>query len=308
MGLGSGYSSLSGLGKTAAEELASDALNIATAYRPYQWGVNSTPVTITVPSAYVPPSSTTATIEASKTINSSGEATVVVNTNRAANPPTVYVFDAVMELDHDQQLRMTEHPVQTGADISSHAYLMPATLSMTVLMSDSVDQYASSGLASKTLSAITGATTAAKATPWTGNPSKSVSAYQQMIAIQATRAPLIISTRLRSYTNMMITSIQAPENYKTYGGAQMRITFGQIRTASISNSQPVVSARTQDTESTPLGSVTPTAVPATTTKQFNINDYGETVPVQQSQVQGATAWSSSITTGLSALSAVPGVH
>jgi hypothetical protein len=227
-------------------------------------------------------------VEASKTVNSNGVANVVVNTNATASVPVVYVFDAVMDADHDQVLRLTEHPVQTGADISSHAYLMPATLVLSILMSDSVGQYANETVDSN----IIGASASTKATPWSGNPSKSVSAYQQMIALQAARVPLTVSTKLRSYVNMMISSIQSSEDYKTYGGVRMRVAFSQIRTASISAAQPIISARTQDTEATPLGSVTPVPVPASTSKQFNINNYGGTVPVKQSQVQGAGDYSS----------------
>jgi hypothetical protein len=281
-------------------------------YRPPQWGLNTTPITITVPANYVPAANNSpASLNSTATLGSvvSGdEATIHVASNTTASVPVVYVFDAVMELDHDQQLRMTEHPVQTGADISSHAYLMPATLSMSILMSDSVDQYANTSTNTTTV----GASTATKATPWTGSPSKSVSAYQQMIALQAARVPLIISTRLRTYYNMMVTNVQAPEDYRSYGGVRMRLSFGQIRTATISQSQPVVSARTQDTDNTPLGSVTPIPVPAATTQQFNINNYGGVVPVKQSQVQGAGNYSSSntlVTSSITnALSSAPGVY
>src|SRR5690348_15645087 len=37
-------------------------------------------------------------------------------------PPQIYIFDAVLRVDHHQRLRITDHPVQTGANITDHAF------------------------------------------------------------------------------------------------------------------------------------------------------------------------------------------
>jgi hypothetical protein len=173
---------------------------------------------------------------------------------------TTYVFDAVLELEHEQRLEKTHHPVQTGADISSHAYLMPARCVMYILMSDAVDSYSHSAAnaVAKGNSIIT---------PWIGtSTSKSVNAYQTIIGLQAARQPLTVTTRLRTYTNMVITSVSPREDYKTIAGLRMRVEFEQIFTASVST-QPV-SARPNDTQSSGLGAVNPSQVPASTQSQF----------------------------------------
>jgi len=149
--------------------------------------------------------------------------------------PTSYVFDAVIRAEHAQDLRRTEHPVQTGASISDHAYIMPARLILDIGMSDAMDEY-SPGM-------------------WTGAPTKSVSAYQTMLALQYSRIPLTITTKLRSYTGMVIDSLSPEETAKTVAGLRMRVEFGQIFIAEISI--PSVSARPQDTGATNLGVVTP---------------------------------------------------
>ncbi len=161
---------------------------------------------------------------------------------------TNYVFDAVIRAAHEQELRRTEHPVQTGASISDHAYIMPARLILDVGMSDAMDAFFNPST-------------------WAGDPSKSVSCFQTLLALQFSRIPLQITTRLRTYKNMLIDSITPEETVKTVAGLRMRVEFGQIFMAQISI-QPN-SARPQDTGATNLGSVTPQP-PSASQQQQNI--------------------------------------
>ena len=218
---------------------------------------------------------------------------------------TSYVFDAVLLLEHNQSLEKTRHPVQTGADISSHAYLLPARLSMMVLMSDAVDQYAVAVAANQ----------ATTFTSWTGGSSKSVSAYQTLLALQAARAPLIITTRLNTYTTMLITALAPVETNQTVAGLRARVDFEQIFTAAFALTP--VSARTNDTQSTGLGAVQPAAPAATITNQYGIplvpaqaeaylgsnNMLGFVAQGNTCSVPGAGAYSSSPTSSLANLGA-----
>lgn len=224
-------------------------------WRPPQWAKPAM-VSVTVPPAA---NQTNATdINAAPVSPVNGVTTIAATVRHA----TTYVFDAVLALDHDQALAVTKHPVQTGASISSHAYLEPATLVLYVLMSDVAQQYAP---------AIPSAT--ANVYPWTGNPSKSVSAYLQVLALQALRVPLSVTTRLRTYKNMLITRIAPREDEKTITGARFRIEFSQIFLATTSITPPV-SVRPNDTDTTGLGPVSPSPVPATTQTQFGVHAYG----------------------------------
>jgi hypothetical protein len=163
---------------------------------------------------------------------------------------TTYVFDAVLELGHEQRLEKTHHPIQTGADISSHAYLMPARLSLDVGMTDALAAYTPSG-----------------AVPWAGSSSsKSVNAYQTMLSLQSARQPLTVTTRLRTYNNMVITNVAPREDYKTITGLRMRIELEQIFTAVISTTP--ITARPDTSDATNLGTVSPSAVPDSTQSQF----------------------------------------
>lgn len=220
-------------------------------WRPPQWSKPAM-VSITVPA-------TTQTTHSTATPITSGALFQGQSTSTApVSAPTTYVFDAVLRLNHSQRLTKTHHPVQNGADLSSHAYLEPAHLVMYVGMSDAMAAYAS-GLDS---------TQPPYVAAFTGNPSKSVSAYQQMLTLQAARQPLTVTTRLRTYNNMLITSIEPEEDSRTITGLRMRVEFEQIYTAVIVDTP--ASARSQDTNSTGLGVVNAQTPDATTTSQFGI--------------------------------------
>ena len=192
---------------------------------------------------------------------------------------TVYVFDAVLELEHEQRLEKTRHPVQSGADISSHAYLQPARCVMYVGMSDAMDSF-SSGYAGAGQSAALGGITATPSAvaPFSGaSSSKSVNAYETMLTLQVARQPLTVTTRLRTYANMLLVAVSPKEDAKTITGLRMRLEFEQIILATTSVG-PVVnseqgaptggSVRPDADTVTGLGQVSPSALSKTTQNQF----------------------------------------
>jgi len=119
-----------------------------------------------------------------------------------------YFFDAYLKIDHQRRLTVTEHPVQTGANISDHAYLMPAVVVMEIGMSDAMDAYESG--------------------QFQGDTSKSVSAYKTLERLHEARIPLTVVTRLGKYENMIIEDIHAPDEAKTQYGLKVTVTFKQI--------------------------------------------------------------------------------
>jgi hypothetical protein len=179
---------------------------------------------------------------------------------------TIYVFDVVIRAQHEQRLVRTRHPVQTGASISDHAYLEPARLTLDIGMSDVMSAYNAN---------------------WAGNQSKSVSAYQTLLALQYSRVPLQITTKLRTYFNMIIENPGAQETYKTFAGLRSVIEFGQIFVAKTNTVTD--SARPQDTNSTTLGGITPQP-PTAAQQQQDFTGTG--TGVVPSNAIGAGNWSS----------------
>lgn len=142
-----------------------------------------------------------------------------------------WFFDAFLRIDHTSRLKITEHPVQSGAAITDHAYLEPAELVMEIGMSD----------------------TARSLVDWqfTANKPRSEIAYQVLMELQAQRVPLQVMTKLKVYKNMLIEVIAAPEDYKTLYGLRTTVTLREIIVAEVKTVQ--ISARPQVTGSTQRG-------------------------------------------------------
>jgi hypothetical protein len=148
-----------------------------------------------------------------------------------------YFFDAVMRIEHDTTTRITEHPVQSGANLSDHAYQLPARVSLEINMSDAMDVFKPGQFSSFT--------------------TKSVSAYQQLLSFQKARLPLQVITRLNQYDNMLIEHISAPDDLSTFHGLHCVVSFRQILTAQVAPVMAVQSANKQVTDTTKKGEVQP---------------------------------------------------
>lgn len=153
-----------------------------------------------------------------------------------SNNSNYYFFDAIFHETHTTTVRMTEHPVQTGANIVDHAYMMPNRLSLEIGMSDAMQ------------SLVT--------TEWTGSYTKSVSAYQKLKELQKNRLPLTVHTRLNTYENMVIDSITTDDNFKTYHGLRATINMTQLLVAVVATVSS--SSDSQTTGTTSSGTVTVT--------------------------------------------------
>jgi hypothetical protein len=159
-------------------------------------------------------------------------ATIKTNISDGTN---YYFFDAVLHADHTTTVKATEHPVQTGANIADHAYMMPSRLILSIAMSDAMQSLNPAN--------------------WSKIPTKSVSAYRTLVNLQQSRVPLTILTRLNSYDNMIIEQINAPDDYKTIYGLKCTITLRQIMTGTVATTTTGTSSATQVTGSTNTGSV-----------------------------------------------------
>jgi len=221
------------------------------AWRPPQWqgGTGAQLYSITVPGrAY-----------------SQQEILTMDEANPSSNaPPTVYFFDAVLAADHDLSATPTKHPVQTGASSADHIILNAARLVLEVGMSDAMD------------SLVAGQYTSAK--------SRSVSAFQTFDGIRKARQLLVISTRLMTYSNMVITGLRAREDVRTAHAGKFVVTFEQMLMSTLATQN--VSARPQQTDSSPQGPL-PTDVPS----GGLVASYQVTPPATES-VPGAGTWSS----------------
>jgi len=149
-----------------------------------------------------------------------------------------WFFDAFIRQDHTRKLKMTEHPVQTGAAMVDHAYMEPVELTLTIKMSDAAE------------SIVPG--------QFTNRWSRSVAAYDVLKEIQAQRIPCQVLTRLELYSNMMIQAISIPDDFRTLYGLEAVVTMREIPVAEVKTVK--ISSAMQTTGSTTKGTVEPVEV------------------------------------------------
>lgn len=142
-----------------------------------------------------------------------------------------WFFDAFLRLDHTSKLTITTHPVQTGANISDHAYLEPKELTIEIGMSDTAKSLADN--------------------QFEGGWSRSVKAYEILRSLQASRIPMQVLTRLGVYQNMLIETITVPDDYRTLYGLRATITMKEILVATVQTVK--ISSNPHITDSTNRG-------------------------------------------------------
>jgi hypothetical protein len=243
---------LSNLQTTVVGSALNTVESLVGPYRPPQWSGPATTF-ITVPgtsAAQISPANLGSGISYTGTTTPANTAlggvpTFGVSTAPSVTPDVMYVFDAVLSVEHTQEMEITQHPVQSGADISDHAYQKPFRMTMDIGMSDVMDSYV--------------------AGQWSGSSSKSINAYQTMLLLERSRTPITVGARLNTYPNMLIESIHTKDDVKTKHGLRATIVFRQLFWAVTSS---VVSARPQDTGTTGTGTVPTQPVPAAITNNY----------------------------------------
>ena len=120
----------------------------------------------------------------------------------------VYWFDAIIKAQHTSSLKIEDDPSNAKGDkYTNNATLEPKELALDISMSDCIS----------TIDDLT-----------IGSNSRSVNAYQKLLELQKSRVMLGVSTRLFSYTRMLIKSIIAVEDNTNPEGLTASITFREI--------------------------------------------------------------------------------
>jgi hypothetical protein len=105
------------------------------------------------------------------------------------------VFDATFEEKHTSELEVTDNPVETGVVVSDHAYMKPYKLTISAGVSD------------------------AQLHPRVGDQfqgaSRSKTAYDLLLKLQAAAEPFDVQTGLKLYNNMICTSIRVSQDKET---------------------------------------------------------------------------------------------
>lgn len=101
-----------------------------------------------------------------------------------------FVANVTLEEDHSDEIEISDHPVEQGAEVSDHAFKRPPSVTITA------------GWSNSSLSAL-------------GNPLYVQRVYNQFLGLQASLQPFSISTGKRVYDNMLIKRLSTKTDEKT---------------------------------------------------------------------------------------------
>lgn len=144
------------------------------------------------------------------------------------------VFDAWLRLNHNTELTITQHPVETGAPISDHCFSNPRRFSFDIGMSDVL-----------------------KSPSAAGSSTRSINAYNSLVAMQESRQFLTLNCKYGFYRDILIQSINAVDDAQTVYGSRWTITLQRIVVASPQLGTGQISNNPQVTDQTSRGQLSP---------------------------------------------------
>lgn len=117
---------------------------------------------------------------------------------------------------YSDELTITEHPVENGANISDHAIKRPREVVIKC------------GWSNADYAALLGTSAARLLNGYPSNGDYVNSIYSQLISLQESREPMTVVTSRRMYNNMLIGSLTVVNDMKTTGALMCTATLREI--------------------------------------------------------------------------------
>ena len=130
-------------------------------------------------------------------------------------------LDAVISESHTNEVSLTSNPVEFGAEITDNAVTQPKKVNILAQVSDTPLGLAAFGQIVDLVTGLFGTST-------TDNITRSNAAYNAIIQLQEEREPIEIQTRLKLYTDMVITKVTTIQDKDTSRIARMSIDLQQV--------------------------------------------------------------------------------
>jgi hypothetical protein len=134
-----------------------------------------------------------------------------------SNQISTISVDATFEEKGTDLLQITDHPVEAGASISDHSFFRPAELTMHCGWSNANAFFATSLGANQVF-----AGGSLIKTDYVSN------IYSQLLALQQSLQPFTVVTTIRSYKNMLMTSLTITRDQKTSQALMVTVSMRQI--------------------------------------------------------------------------------
>lgn len=157
-----------------------------------------------------------------------GVESILVRPERRVGPFSAQVW---IEENHDDELEITDHPVETGVRVTDHAFMRPSEVTVVCGWSNSPSVGAGGGLDGLAGGLISGLvrTVEGLSALLSGNSESGVRAvYQNLLTLQASRIPFDLLTGKRTYANMLIKSLRTSTNIDSENSLIVTMVCRQI--------------------------------------------------------------------------------
>lgn len=154
-------------------------------------------------------------------------------------------FDGIMRTQHQSRIRPTQYPVQTGVVMTDHAIIMPAEVSIEIMMTDTTNSSYFSGdtnteLIYEALRLVNMYSNIIYQKPnnvIAPGDGRSALVWTTLKSMQQSRVPITVETRLQTYKNMVIEELSAPDDNKTYHALKCNVRLREIIMADVAETQ-----------------------------------------------------------------------
>ncbi len=140
----------------------------------------------------------------------------VSQTNYAPAPPGTWRlgdmrFDAWLRLGHSTGLTITQHPVETGANITDHSFVNPKRFTFDIGVTDVLTVPSFAGTAQK----------------------RHINAYNELVRLQETKTPLPLVSKYNTYRNILVESVNVFDDRETTDTLRAAINLMEIIIADV---------------------------------------------------------------------------
>lgn len=130
-------------------------------------------------------------------------------------------LDAVLSETHNNEVSLTNNPVELGADITDHAVIQPKKVNIQAQVSDTPLGIAAFGQIVDLVTGLFGSSTGE-------NITRSNAAYNAIVQLQEAREPIELQTKLKLYTNMVIVSVKTQQDKDTSRIVRLSIDLQEV--------------------------------------------------------------------------------
>jgi hypothetical protein len=151
-----------------------------------------------------------------------GVDSILVRPRRSIGP---FVAQVTIEETHDDEMEITDHPVEQGASISDHAYKRPARLRIVCGWSNSPSvRSLGAGIVNGLATTVTGIQSLLSGTA----PNQVRDIYEKMVKLQSEATTMDVYTGKRKYSNMLIRGLSTTTTKDHSNMLLLTVTLQQV--------------------------------------------------------------------------------